>query len=268
MKKWMEQCTVHSNADNTSDRDVIGQMDIGAVSIDHNLVTKTTETVAPNISGESVIGDDSRNEQRDLSGSEHEFAQALSRHSCIDLDRTASDCDVDLDGGDSTVGRGSSWESNASSYSDSVYDYLEQADNEPPYVYVSEGSENEDNLSDDSVGGSSTETMNMLYHDASQTKEEGVLSLIDLYVNERWSKNSLEETLAVVRAMLPADNLLPPSLHLLFKYIKSFGNPISEVKHYNCCKCQISKENKNDFCEKCSTNEGELPSRCPDQTHV
>lgn len=96
----------------------------------------------------------------------------------------------------------------------------------------------------------------MPYHDASQTKEEGVLSLMDLYVSERWSKKSLKETLAVVRAMLPANNLLPPSLHLLFKYIKSFGTPKSEVKHYYCCKCQIPKENKNDFCEKCRTNEG------------
>lgn len=119
--------------------------------------------------------------------------------------------------------------------------------------------ENEINLND-SYGESDDDDIfleidgnDSLYNGCSFTSREIICDLMDIYVGQKITKETLKSFLKLLQKVLPKPNSLPHTLHLLFQYVEKEA-PTSSVKKHNFCKtCRAYIKFSGDeaFCELC-----------------
>lgn len=69
------------------------------------------------------------------------------------------------------------------------------------------------------------------------TVDESVVRILDLYIQNKWTKSSLTDCLTLLQEMLPENNLMPTSVYKLFQHVKECAPPLSIIKHYYCKSC-------------------------------
>lgn len=95
----------------------------------------------------------------------------------------------------------------------------------------------------------------MLFPGSDHTTDETVLKLFTLYLENKWSKKSLEGTRRTLAELIKKPNNMPSSLYRLFKYIFDLGCPVQEVEYFCCRSCKKLKGQKNEECGDCQTSE-------------
>ena len=64
------------------------------------------------------------------------------------------------------------------------------------------------------------------------TVNEGVLVLVDLFLENKLTKKTIGKIATSVQKFLPPNNYMPKSKHQLFKYVKDLCPPVPERTHY------------------------------------
>lgn len=92
---------------------------------------------------------------------------------------------------------------------------------------------------DDDHDGSESWYDAPLYHGSNQTTGNAVLEVLDIYIKNKQSKKSLDETLKCFHKMLPQPNNLPRSKYLLLKKLQTLvpSNSCIAKKHRICEDC-------------------------------
>lgn len=95
----------------------------------------------------------------------------------------------------------------------------------------------------------------MVYENSRQTTDEAVLSVLQLYIKHKLTKNALKDALKTVCDMLPVPNNMPTTVFKLFKYITDLAPSCAIIKHYYCNSCQIYYDDKTEHSiQKCRTS--------------
>lgn len=66
---------------------------------------------------------------------------------------------------------------------------------------------------------------------------EGIVKIMDLYIQNKLSKAGLERSIETVCSLLPEDHNLPTSSHLILEYIESLAPQVPGTIHYYCDSC-------------------------------
>lgn len=101
----------------------------------------------------------------------------------------------------------------------------------------------------------------MLYKNSTMSVDQGVLELMNFYINHKLTKAALKEMLRIVCNMLPRDNQMPRTVFKLFQYVKNIAPPCNVNKHFYCKKClhYIGCINDKIFkCSSCNANKNDI----------
>lgn len=113
--------------------------------------------------------------------------------------------------------------------------------------------------SDDSASSAdSAASLDYLYEGSDMTSNEGLLRVLKIFVEEGWSKTSLDKNVKLLKRMLPKPNDLPSSGKAALKRLENLTATFSEKEHVYCTECLqlvVNGENQEND-EKCKC-EGE-----------
>lgn len=89
------------------------------------------------------------------------------------------------------------------------------------------------------------------------TIDESLLTLLELYVEHKWTKASLKGTLEMLHKMLSDDNNLPKTVFKLFQCIENLIPSFNVIKYFYCKKClsYCSADTRIHECFSCNANE-------------
>lgn len=160
--------------------------------------------------------------------------------------RTFSDCETD----DSSDAISVSSESTTSDYDyiHADYAYVPTTDVDPEIDNILLDDENLYVINSDSEEESDPDK---LFSKSDMTTDEAVLELFELFLNNNWTKTSLENTRKFAKRILPDENNFPSSYSKLMKYVADVGGPVHEVEYYFCRSCKKLKDSKDSVCSEC-----------------
>ncbi|XP_074098920.1 uncharacterized protein LOC141527394 [Cotesia typhae] len=143
-----------------------------------------------------------------------------SSDSDADSDVVSADSDVDLN-----------VDSNADLDTDLNVDSNADSDHE-------ENIENDTNDNDnDSNKEVNRQTFEMLYDGSDINVPKVVSYLMDLYIEKKLTKQSLQQILETLQHLLPKPNYMPATVHNLFKFVKDRAPLTKTIKHFYCNRC-------------------------------
>lgn len=123
---------------------------------------------------------------------------------------------------------------NDSSYSDAVDTGAESVHN----VHIYSDTESDSSIEDFESGGDSDKTtIEPLYENCPCSIDEAVADIVELYVNDKWTKKSLSDLLMLLQKILPRNNIMPKTVFKLFKHVEESAPASTVIKHYYCQKC-------------------------------
>ncbi|XP_034944902.1 uncharacterized protein [Chelonus insularis] len=100
--------------------------------------------------------------------------------------------------------------------------------------------------------------VNALYDGSDISLTRSILLLMNLYIQNKLTKTSLQALLIYIQEILPKPNNMPKTLHNLFKFIENEAHSARIIKYYYCKKC-LFYNNTNPVltkCPSCSSTEG------------
>ena len=93
-----------------------------------------------------------------------------------------------------------------------------------------------------------------LYEGSDISAKEGLLGVLELYIQEKWTKKSLHKNITLLKKLLPKPNEIPSSGDAALAYLDKITPTLREIEHIYCSKCYfIIKEGEN----KCGHNSEE-----------
>ena len=69
--------------------------------------------------------------------------------------------------------------------------------------------------------------------------DEAIVGVMDLYIDERMKKKSIQKFLNLVQKFIPTCNNMPKTTHTLFKYVEDLYPLIPEKAHFYCKDCLL-----------------------------
>ncbi|KAK3917263.1 putative ATP-dependent helicase IRC20 [Frankliniella fusca] len=91
-----------------------------------------------------------------------------------------------------------------------------------------------------------------LFYGSHKTVNDGILSVMDLHINNLESKSGLDRMLKTISDLLPKGHLLPSSAHLILQYVEGLAPNLSVTTHYFCKNCFMYCSNDDSECPICS----------------
>lgn len=76
-----------------------------------------------------------------------------------------------------------------------------------------------------------------VYPGSNMSKDEAILSVADLYTNNKMTKHCLQNTLKTVCNMLPANHELPKTNYKFFQFLQKLAPIYKETRNYYCKNC-------------------------------
>ena len=162
---------------------------------------------------------------------------SATRHACyesdIDEDKSASSSDSDEDGVPSDTDTSHSSSSKHSALSS--------------YGSNNNSSEDTDRYNDDE-SNISGDTVLSLFAGSSMSANEALLNVLKLFVEERWTKTSLDKNVKLIHKMLPKPNEFPTSSKDALKKLENLTSSCSESEYLYCDECLQLVETKSVSC--------------------
>jgi len=166
---------------------------------------------------------------------------------------------VGIDGANIDGNSGSSSSSSTSDSHDSDHDSSSSASSSVSSLSVSTrnsgSSSNDDSNSElsDSEDDSPLQASKKVFERSNLSVDEGVLSLLNLFMKKKLEKSLMGDILEVLLAFLPKNHNMPKTQHLLFKYVKDLCPLTTPKIHLYCKKCQYYVGEENVCCPLCSS---------------
>ena len=115
--------------------------------------------------------------------------------------------------------------------------------------------ENEDQLSTSDIvsTGDVEEDSSCLYEGSDISINAAILKVLKLYIAERWSKNSLDANIKLIKSLLPKPNFFPSSRKNLLTKLNQLSAFQVEIEHFYCSDCQLAKETDSEICKGCKS---------------
>lgn len=156
-------------------------------------------------------------------------------------------------GSSENIGGASAYESDQS-HQEPVIE--ENNDNDVNCVYYPGHSSDSD--SNDSDFDPTEIVDQLLYDGTDMTVCHAVSSLMDLYVEQKLTKVTLERISNLLHRVLPTPNNMPKTLYQLFKFVEEKAFKPKVIKHYYCKKCILYNETCSilRICPSCGSTEG------------
>lgn len=112
-------------------------------------------------------------------------------------------------------------------------------------------SENSDINDDDDDEG-----LQALFEGSDFTAAEALYEVLKLYIEERWTKTSLNKNIKLIKRLLPQPNEFPSSSKAAFKFLKDLTvKSYCEEEYYYCPDCLQSVEDNSGNCPLCGCSD-------------
>ncbi|KAK3918469.1 L-carnitine dehydrogenase [Frankliniella fusca] len=106
----------------------------------------------------------------------------------------------------------------------------------------------------DNFCGSMPSGTEPLHSNSDVSIQMALVALLTLVMTHRLTKECLADLLALLKLLLPKDNILLHSSYLFFSYFDKFQSPF--VKHFYCRGCSLSVASADAICPQCGPGKG------------
>lgn len=102
--------------------------------------------------------------------------------------------------------------------------------------------------SDSAQSNTTEDTILYLFAGSDMTAKESLLKILQIYVKERWTKNSLDSICKLISKMLPRPNEFPTSSKDALSKLEALTSTCSECEYIYCDECLQLVEMESDSC--------------------